>query len=149
MQLNFRVANRAPFEYANEEMQSSPSSEMRCPYPGLRPFRPDEADLFFGRDEQIDELLGRLGRSRFLAVVGESGCGKSSLILAGVIPALETGLLNSAGTEWLVASMRPGSKPMQNLAAALVDSGTINRRADRPGEDLILIEAELPGDPLA
>jgi len=129
-------------------MQSSPPSETRCPYPGLRPFRPDEADLFFGRDEQIDELLGRLGRSRFLAVVGESGCGKSSLILAGVIPALETGLLDSAGTEWLVASMRPGSKPMQNLAAALVDSGAINRSADRPGEDLILIEAELRRGPL-
>ena len=72
--------------------ETAPSD--RCPYPGLRPFRPDEADLFFGRDEQVDELLDRLGRGRFLAVVGESGCGKSSLILAGMIPALETGFLD-------------------------------------------------------
>ena len=68
-----------------------------CPYPGLRPFRPDEAVVFFGRDEQVDQLLQRLGRQRFLAVVGTSGCGKSSLVHAGLIPALRTGLLGSAG----------------------------------------------------
>ena len=55
----------------------------RKPYPGLRPFREDESDLFFGRDRQIDELLGRLQRHRFIAVTGPSGCGKSSLIKAG------------------------------------------------------------------
>lgn len=43
------------------------------PYPGLRPFHRDEADIFFGRDEQVDQLLIRLGKSRFLAVVGPSG----------------------------------------------------------------------------
>jgi hypothetical protein len=47
-----------------------------CPYPGLRPFRVDEAVVFFGRDTQVDELLDRLGRKRFVAVVGTSGCGK-------------------------------------------------------------------------
>ena len=58
------------------------------PYPGLRPFRHDEADLFFGREEQVDQLLARLESCRFLAVVGRSGCGKSSLIRAGLLPAL-------------------------------------------------------------
>ena len=75
-----------------------------CPYPGLRPFRADEAVVFFGRDEQVDQLLERLGRQRFVAVVGTSGCGKSSLVHAGLIPALRTGLLASAGARWAVAT---------------------------------------------
>jgi ABC-type phosphate transport system ATPase subunit len=50
------------------------------PYPGLRPFKREEADIFFGRDKQIDQLLEKLSRARFLAVVGPSGCGKSSLV---------------------------------------------------------------------
>ncbi|WP_165253283.1 NACHT and WD repeat domain-containing protein [Paludisphaera soli] len=129
-------------------METCALEEMRRPYPGLRPFRPDEADLFFGRDEQVDELLDRLGRSRFLAVVGESGCGKSSLILAGMVPALETGFLDSAGSDWLVTSMRPGSAPMRNLAAALLDSGLAALDPISPGEDFALIEAELRRGPL-
>jgi len=53
------------------------------PYPGLRPFETEEAHLFFGRDQQIAELVARLQRSRFVAVVGVSGGGKSSLVRAG------------------------------------------------------------------
>lgn len=56
----------------------------RNPYPGLRAFESHEADLFFGRDEQVFDVLERLRSSRFLAVSGLSGCGKSSLIRAGV-----------------------------------------------------------------
>ena len=73
------------------------AQEVESPYPGLRPFRRDETEIFFGRDQQVDHLLEKLADSRFLAVVGESGCGKSSLILAGMIPALETGFMASAG----------------------------------------------------
>jgi ABC-type nitrate/sulfonate/bicarbonate transport system ATPase subunit len=71
-----------------------PVSEMvGCPYPGLRSFTRDESDLFFGRDVQIDQLLELLQESRFLAVVGASGCGKSSLIKAGLMADLEGGLI--------------------------------------------------------
>ena len=97
------------------------AAALSCPYPGLRPFRADEAVVFFGRDEQIDQLLDRLGRQRFLAVVGTSGCGKSSLIYAGLIPALRTGLLGCAGARWAVATMRPGDRPLWRLAEALLD----------------------------
>lgn len=66
------------------------------PYPGLRPFTPEESYLFFGRDDMRNQLLDRLSVSRFLAVVGESGCGKSSLIMAGVLPDLQLGYMPGA-----------------------------------------------------
>jgi WD40 repeat protein len=89
------------------------------PYPGLRPFRSDEAGIFFGREAQVDALLEKLDHFRFLAVIGPSGCGKSSLVRAGMIPALETGLLARAGVRWQVATMRPGERPLRRLAEAL------------------------------
>lgn len=89
------------------------------PFPGLRPFEPTESHLFFGRDEQVDELLVRLQRLRFLAVVGTSGCGKSSLVLAGLLPSLHRGYLPSSGSRWAVARSRPGDAPIRNLADSL------------------------------
>lgn len=94
----------------------------RNPYPGLRPFHRNESDIFFGREEQTDDLLRRLDRNRFLAVVGESGCGKSSLVRAGLIAALEAGFLPRAGSRWCTAVMRPGSNPIERLLAALEES---------------------------
>jgi WD40 repeat protein len=81
--------------------------------------------VFFGRDTQVDQLLDRLGRQRFVAVVGTSGCGKSSLVHAGLIPALATGLLGSAGARWSVATMRPGDRPLWRLAQALLDPSVL------------------------
>src|SRR5215510_11532923 len=89
------------------------------PFPGLRPFDPDEDHLFFGREKEIDELLRRLRHTRFLAVIGSSGTGKSSLIRSGLIPALYSGFMVAAGSSWRVAAMRPGEDPVGNLAAAL------------------------------
>jgi DNA-binding SARP family transcriptional activator/DNA-binding beta-propeller fold protein YncE len=59
-----------------------------CPYRGLQPFGTDDAEEFFGRDGDIQAALARLSESPFLAVSGASGCGKSSLVLAGLVPAL-------------------------------------------------------------
>jgi ABC-type lipoprotein export system ATPase subunit len=67
------------------------------PYPGLRPFRRQESDLFFGREECIATMVDRLESSRFLAVLGASGSGKSSLVKVGLIEALERGSLQEAG----------------------------------------------------
>jgi WD40 repeat protein len=89
------------------------------PYPGLRPFHDDEVELFFGREEQTDQLLDRLRKTRFLAVVGPSGCGKSSLVRAGMIAALQTGLMSGTGAHWRIAEMRPGGRPLWRLASAL------------------------------
>jgi hypothetical protein len=89
------------------------------PFPGLRPFEPEEDYLFFGRETQTRELLRRLRRTRFLAVVGTSGSGKSSLVKAGLLPALHGGMMSGAGGRWRIAAMRPGGDPIAALAAAL------------------------------
>jgi energy-coupling factor transporter ATP-binding protein EcfA2 len=95
------------------------TDELFNPFPGLRPFEPEEAHLFFGRHGQSDELLRRLEAHRFVAVVGTSGSGKSSLVRAGLLPSLYGGVLRSAGSGWRVAVFRPGGDPIGHLARAL------------------------------
>jgi WD domain, G-beta repeat len=91
----------------------------RFPYPGLRPFRAFEASIFFGRNAQKDAILELLNHNQMVFITGPSGCGKSSLIKAGVIPALRAGLLTKVGYRWRTVEMRPGQRPLVNLAAAL------------------------------
>lgn len=90
-----------------------------APFVGLRPFGPEDRSLFYGRDEQIDELLERLEKCRFLAVVGLSGTGKSSLVIAGLIPALYRGALETVGSHWRIEVIRPSRKPIETLAKIL------------------------------
>ncbi len=97
------------------------------PYPGLRPFKRDESDIFFGREEQTDQLLEKLSQTRFISVVGLSGCGKSSLVRAGMFAALETGYLSNAGAQWRMAAMRPGNQPLYNLAKTLLEKVVLPR----------------------
>jgi len=94
---------------------------VKAPYTGLRPFHAEESVIFFGREHQVIQLLGQLEASRFTAVIGSSGCGKSSLVQAGLIPALESGVMVKAGARWRFASMRPEARPMWNLARALIE----------------------------
>src|SRR3954465_5613866 len=89
------------------------------PFPGRRPFEADEEHLFFGREREIDDLLRKLRTSRFVAVVGTSGSGKSSLVRSGLIPSLQGGFMAGAGSTWRIALMKPGEAPVLNLARAL------------------------------
>lgn len=89
------------------------------PYPGLRPFMREESDIFFGREEQTAQLLAKLAQTRFLSVIGLSGCGKSSLVRAGMLAALESGYMAKAGADWKVSTLRPGNHPLRNLAQTL------------------------------
>ena len=108
----------------------------RPPYPGLRPFQPEEAAVFFGREREVDELLERLRpalrrRHASLAVVGPSGSGKSSLVRAGLLPRLRR-----QPAEWaVIRPFVPGDRPLTALARALgrdlperPDAGELERR---------------------
>jgi WD40 repeat protein/serine/threonine protein kinase/DNA-binding XRE family transcriptional regulator len=101
----------------------SPAQWLANPYKGLRAFsEADEAD-FFGRESLIQQLLARLAEenttARFLAVVGPSGSGKSSVVRAGLLPALRRGGL--PGSErWFIAEVIPGAHPLEELEAALL-----------------------------
>ncbi len=93
------------------------------PYPGIRSFETDESHLFFGREEQVNELVNRLSVTRFLAIVGPSGCGKSSLIKAGLIPEMLAKSIDSSGEKMPVFIFRPGDDPMGNMSRAIATGG--------------------------
>jgi len=89
------------------------------PFPGLRPFTIDECHLFFGREGQVDEILVKLAKNRFVSVMGYSGSGKSSLMYCGLIPVLYGGFVTETGPGWHVIVSRPATSPVRTLAASI------------------------------
>jgi WD40 repeat protein len=85
------------------------------PFIGLRPFDYRDRGFFFGRSESVEAVESLVTRSGFVAVVGSSGTGKSSLIRAGLLPSLET----RANDQWRWATMEPGEAPIRRLARAI------------------------------
>jgi len=81
----------------------------KAPYPGLRPFLDHEAALLFGRSAQVDEIIEHLSRRQFVAVIGGSGSGKSSLVRAGVVPRLRSYGIPDAGDYWIPMVCTPGT----------------------------------------
>ncbi|MHC4446044.1 MAG: nSTAND1 domain-containing NTPase, partial [Planctomycetota bacterium] len=92
---------------------------MQNPFVGLRPFESRDSLYYFGRKEQTHALLKQLYTNRFVAVVGSSGCGKSSLVRAGLIPNLEAGFLVQDRDLWEIATFKPGDAPLYHLVASL------------------------------
>jgi hypothetical protein len=113
------------------------------PFPGLRPFEADEEHLFFGREQEIDALLRRLRTTRFLMVVGGSGTGKSSLVRSGLIPALQSGFMLKAGSNWRMMIFRPGDNPLGNLAAAMDAPDALGTEGELASTNRVLLEATL------
>ena len=94
-----------------------------CPYKGLEYFDCNEEDpkYFFGREDLTDQLIDRLGQDNFLAILGASGSGKSSVLRAGLLHQLRVGCKLSASDLWQVCIFFPGEHPLQNLALAFVE----------------------------
>jgi eukaryotic-like serine/threonine-protein kinase len=89
------------------------TAEDRCPYPGLQAFQETDAERFFGREDQVARVVGRLATHPLISIVGPSGAGKSSFVRAGVIPALKR------EGAWDAIAMRPGRTPLFALAALI------------------------------
>src|SRR5215213_7706368 len=80
----------------------------RCPYKGLEVFEEEDAELFFGRERLVEELLRRVKESRTVFITGPSGSGKSSLVRAGLLHALKQGAIESLNSErWLYETITP------------------------------------------
>ncbi|MDX1417478.1 MAG: protein kinase, partial [Candidatus Promineifilaceae bacterium] len=98
--------------------------ELYNPYKGLRAFQEADADDFYGREGLVQQLIAGVADSRFTAVVGPSGSGKSSAVKAGLIPALRSGVISSRegmarSDKWFVTEMTPGIHPLDELELAL------------------------------
>ena len=109
-----------PVFIAEEE---SLSADLINPYKGLRAFNETDAEDFFGRETLVQQFLARLSEggelTRFLAVIGPSGSGKSSVVKAGLVPVLRRGGLLGA-ENWFYVDMLPGPHPFEELEAALL-----------------------------
>jgi len=96
------------------ESTDAADDNLLCPYRGLYHFSPDDADVFFGREVFVQELFAATQTRNFIPVLGASGSGKSSVVLAGLVPKLQN------EGHWLFTHFRPGSDPFYALAEALV-----------------------------
>ena len=101
---------------------SQSNSNIFNPFPGLRPFSEEEDYLFFGREQQVAELVTLLRNQRFIAVTGSSGSGKSSLVRAGLLPELQGGMMKEVGSDWETLVLRPGGAPLTHLAEAVAEA---------------------------
>jgi energy-coupling factor transporter ATP-binding protein EcfA2 len=123
-----------------------------CPYRGLQTFDVGDARYFFGREGDVQRLLERLKETRFLAVLGRSGSGKSSLVRAGVVPSLRDGRLPGSAS-WPVQILRPGPHPLTALATQLVGRGeprsmqaTVDEIANDPRTLHLATELQMSGE---
>jgi DNA-binding SARP family transcriptional activator len=136
-------------------LEGSPLTGLANPYKGLAAFDEADAAFFFGREALVQRLVERLAEdhplARFLAVVGPSGSGKSSLVKAGLIPALRAGALPGSG-EWFVLKMIPSSHPFEELEINLLrisDNPSLNLMEQLRRDERGLLRAvrlALPGD---
>jgi WD40 repeat protein/class 3 adenylate cyclase len=118
LMLNRQQTGAPVAELAEAEAVDMAPVDVDCPYKGLAAFEAQDAEYFFGREELVAELTARLAGTQFLAVVGPSGSGKSSVVRAGLLPAVWGGALPGSG-EWRTMVITPGARPLNELAMRL------------------------------
>jgi tetratricopeptide (TPR) repeat protein len=132
-----------------KDLENLPPESGEAPFQGLQYFDEKDADRFFGRETLVAKIVGRLTTSRFLTVIGASGSGKSSVVRAGVIPALRHGERLADGSlpptdsgQWDVRILTPSAHPLEALAASLMrDSESVSA--------ITTLRADLEQDPNA
>ncbi len=138
-----RIEEQILLQDPSLEVAVEPSAALwvggRNPFKGLRPFTEDDAGDFFGRTALVEDLIDWVGRAPFVAVVGASGSGKSSVVRAGFIPALRRGAPPGSHS-WSVVAMRPGERPLEALAAGLSEV-SVDPLEPFMGDDLDLLRA--------
>ncbi|WP_427157181.1 eIF2A-related protein [Aliinostoc sp. HNIBRCY26] len=108
-----------------------------CPYRGLKAFSEEDAQYFYGRESLTQQLIAHITHQSFLAVVGASGSGKSSVVQAGLTAQLRLGKQIPNSDSWLIKTIRPGARPLEALARRLGDvkAGTQGRRGAGEAEE--------------
>lgn len=125
-------------EHLDRPVSPPEPERIPCPFPGMVAFGEAQAELFFGRAGEVDDLARRLRHQDLVMVIGPSGSGKTSLVFAGLLPRL-------SADDWEVRSLRPGADPMGALAGSLATPRP-------PGRRLLLVDqleevfAQAPAD---
>lgn len=110
------------------------SGDVFNPFPGLRPFAYSDRGFFFGRDIPVSQITEKLNNNGIVTIIGTSGSGKSSLINAGIIPAMLKNGIDGGDTQCRVVSLKPGNAPFDNLSRALIASGKDRNSNSDKGE---------------
>jgi tetratricopeptide (TPR) repeat protein len=125
-QIIYQIQSSMVGEAEARELENLPPQAGEPPFLGLQYFDEKDAPRFFGREDLTARIIGRLHRTRFLAIIGASGSGKSSVVRAGVIPSLRKGERLADGSlpptdsgQWLYRVISPTAHPMEALAVAL------------------------------
>jgi hypothetical protein len=146
------TAERAVSAFDNLDTQQIPN-----PFKGLEAFQQIDAAWFFGREEVIRQAINQLRATNFLAVVGASGSGKSSLVHAGIIPQIRQGVIDDSD-QWTVLCLTPREHPLDELAQRLaslltqttgnpIDQHSLKVDLRQSGQILRLIESVLQSKP--
>lgn len=111
------VVDKLARDLARNPIQAAP--QLVCPYPGMRAFDELNSHHFYGRNAEIELLRSHLRLNPFIAVIGPSGSGKSSLVMAGLLPALRQSSTFFGPGTWIIKPMRPGTYPLITLTETL------------------------------
>jgi DNA-binding SARP family transcriptional activator/WD40 repeat protein len=108
------------------ELEDAERVVVACPFKGLASFDVEDADVFFGRERLVAEMVARLTGAPLLGIVGPSGSGKSSALRAGLLAALADGVLPGS-EDWELALLRPGEHPLGTLERAIGEAAPRDR----------------------